>query len=124
MYREGLTIEQGCKIAAYVIEQVKEVEPNCGGPTYLTVIHPGGIDKRDREAIDAIIAQMNSSDKMLRAIWRLIYGDADAVKELTQAVKSFALASPPSTVAAAAPPAIQEDNDKATSPLPRRDGGK
>jgi len=121
MYREGLTTEQGCKIAAYVIEQVKEVEPNCGGPTYLTVIHPGGIDKKDREAIDSIITQMNSSDKMLRAMWRLLYGDTSAINELTQAVKSFASASQPSAVASAPPPAVLKDGD--TTPVPRRDGG-
>jgi len=120
MYRDTITVEQGCKIAAYAVEQVKEVEPNCGGPTFITVIQGDGIHKLTREQINQIVIQMNASDVMLRVIWRVLYGDAEAVKELqalaAKAQATIALQAKPAAASAQNPAAL-----KVVSKTPEKD---
>ena len=38
LYSDGLTLDDGINIAAYVVEEVKEIDPNCGGPVQVGVV--------------------------------------------------------------------------------------
>jgi 20S proteasome alpha/beta subunit len=86
MYRDHIPLDQAVKVACYVIEQVKEVEPNCGGPTYVTIIKENGVQKQSREQIDKVISEMGDSDKIVKVLWRLVIGDFTAMSDMQQII--------------------------------------
>jgi len=87
MYRTSINVVQGSLIAAYIIEQVKSVEPYCGGPTYISVIQSGKIFNPTRLQIDRFVEQGNSIDITFRLFWRVVYGDLEAVPEFNRVLE-------------------------------------
>jgi 20S proteasome alpha/beta subunit len=50
-YSDKLKVQEAIKIAAYVINEVKEMDPSCGGPTRIGTLTPTGYDELSEQEI-------------------------------------------------------------------------
>ena len=70
-------VEQAIKVAVYVIEEVKKIDPFCGGPTQVASVSKGGVkrlnDKEVKEIADLVMAQ----DENLAEFWRTLILEVD-----------------------------------------------
>lgn len=83
---QGIEVEEAIKLAIYVIEEVKKIDPNCGGPTQLSVITEAGIGEKTEIEIKTLVDEIMSKDEEFTKIWRgTILGREQDVRELIQA---------------------------------------
>jgi 20S proteasome alpha/beta subunit len=82
---QGLKIEEAIKLAIYVIEEVKKIDPNCGGPTQLSVITEAGIAEKTAMEIKKLVDEIMSKDAELTKISRgTILGRKEDLRETMQ----------------------------------------
>lgn len=67
---EGLEIEEAVKLAIYVIEEVKKIDPNCGGPTQVSIINEAGIMEKTATEIKTLVSGIMHEDEKFMKSWR------------------------------------------------------
>jgi 20S proteasome alpha/beta subunit len=82
---QGLKIDEAIKLGIYVIEEVKKIDPNCGGPTQLSVISEAGIVEKTATEIKTLVDGIMSKDAELTKISRgTILGRKEDLREIIQ----------------------------------------
>jgi 20S proteasome alpha/beta subunit len=82
---EGLEIDEAIKLAIYVIEEVKKIDPNCGGPTQVSIINETGIVEKTASEIKKLVDEIISKDSDFIKAWRGgILGRQQDMQELLQ----------------------------------------
>lgn len=94
LYRDDLTLEEAIKVAVYVVEEVKKVDPYCGGPTRVVAISKSGIERKDDKTLRSILKDVEDADQAAVQIWRVISKGRKAVEE--RLAQQKAAASKPS----------------------------
>jgi hypothetical protein len=70
-----LNLEQATKVAVYVIEEVKKIDPFCGGPTQVVSLSKNGVKRLSPREVKGIADQVIEQDENLAEFWRqLILG--------------------------------------------------
>ncbi|HVP90004.1 MAG TPA: hypothetical protein VMS75_02185 [Terriglobales bacterium] len=69
MYKDGLSTEQGKQLAVFVIEEVKRIDPGCGGPTQVVVLDKDGIHKLTPEEVKAISENLYKTEGCTNGVW-------------------------------------------------------
>jgi len=70
LYYDSLSLKDGVRLAAYIIEEVKKVDPNVGGPTKIFTINKDNkTDIKDAFEIQAIINEFWRVDFTMKLIW-------------------------------------------------------
>lgn len=67
---EGLEIDEAVKLAIYVIEEVKKIDPNCGGTTQVSVINEAGIVGKTATEIKTLVTGIMHEDEKFMKSWR------------------------------------------------------
>jgi 20S proteasome alpha/beta subunit len=82
---QGLEIDEAIKLGIYVVEEVKKIDPNCGGPTQLSVITEAGIVEKTAMEIKALVDEIMSKDAELTKVSRVtILGRKEDLRDLIQ----------------------------------------
>ncbi len=82
---EGLEVDEAVKLAIYVIEEVKKIDPNCGGPTQVSVVNEAGIVEKTATEIKTLVDGIMSEDEKFMKSWRgSILGRQKDVDDLMQ----------------------------------------
>jgi 20S proteasome alpha/beta subunit len=69
LYSDGLDANAAINIAIYVITEVKDIDPNCGGPVQIAVVSEKNLQLLSREEIDD---RLESSRKPLDAVRNIL----------------------------------------------------
>lgn len=69
MYREDITTEQGKQLAILVIEEVKRIDPGCGGPTHVVILNKDGIQQLSSEEIKGITEGVQKTEACTNHVW-------------------------------------------------------
>lgn len=72
LWSKNLIVEHAKRVAVYIVEEVKKIDPFCGGPTQVVSLSKAGIkrlgDKEVKEIADVVMEQ----DETLAAFWRAL----------------------------------------------------
>lgn len=69
MYRDDIMVEQAKKLGVLIIEEVKRIDPGCGGPTQVVVLTKKGIIKLNPEQIKEIAEEVFQIDGCASKTW-------------------------------------------------------
>lgn len=69
MYREDITTEQGKQLAVFIIEEVKRIDPGCGGPTQVIILNKKGIHRLNAEEVNKIAENTQKMDSCTSQVW-------------------------------------------------------
>jgi len=70
LYASDLNVEQGIDCAAYVIEEVKKVDPSCGGPTQVAVVTKDQAHIKSVDETRELVGRLEIRDVLLGKLWR------------------------------------------------------
>lgn len=70
LYGENLNSEQALECAIYTIEEVKKVDPNCGGPVRAIKVKKDGIENCDPDDLRSLVNKLEIRDELLGEMWR------------------------------------------------------
>ncbi len=75
LWSDKLTLDQAVKIVVYVVEEVKKIDPFCGGPTQIMTLSKSGAKRLSPREVKKIVDEVMETDEDLADIWRdLILG--------------------------------------------------
>lgn len=79
MYSDNMSVQEATKIAAYVINKVKEIEPNCGGPTKIALLTEQGYHELSETEIQQITQNVKPILDLIRTqlIVKALRGEID-----------------------------------------------
>jgi len=81
----GLELDEAVKLGIYVIEEVKKIDPNCGGSTQVAVATPLGINHKTDPEVKKLADEIMKKDTDFTKLWRGIILDRKAeIEEITQ----------------------------------------
>lgn len=69
MYKEGLSTEQGKQLAILVVEEVKRIDPGCGGPTQVVILDKDGIHRLNSEEVKKTTENALKMDACANHVW-------------------------------------------------------
>lgn len=94
LYRDGLDLEEAVRIAVYVVEEVKKVEPHCGGPTQIVVLSAGEIIRKSEAQVRDIVQSLEEYDSSLKRVWKeIVEGPRQAQTRPVTSARTESLAS-------------------------------
>jgi 20S proteasome alpha/beta subunit len=85
LYRESMALDFAVKTAVYVIEEVKKIDPYCGGQTHVAILTDTGFLQYEDAQINQLATALANQDAQVKQIWRFLSGDPEALRELQQA---------------------------------------
>ncbi len=75
LYVEGMKLSEGLDCAAYTIEEVKKVDPSCGGPVQLITVDAKGVHSFTSDDTKSVVDRVTVRDDLLAEMWRaLVFG--------------------------------------------------
>lgn len=79
LYYDNISVQEATKIAAYVINEVKEIEPNCGGPTKIGLLTGQGYHELSETEIQQITQNVKPILDLVRTrlIVKALRGEID-----------------------------------------------
>lgn len=88
-----LSLMQAMCTAVYVVEEVKKVDPYCGGPTRCAAILAEGADHANQQVTENIVKSLADFDLQLKSDWAdkmraVLYKAAEQLPPLQEAQKS------------------------------------
>lgn len=88
LYRDDLTIDEGVRVAVYVVEEVKKVDLHCGGPTQAVVIGRKGINRKTTKEIADTVRYLEDQDNAIKEVWKVVAkGPQENPKDVRQQAK-------------------------------------
>ncbi len=72
LYAASLSAEQLLQCAIYTVEEVKKVDPACGGPVRAVTLTTAGIKQYSIDDLRELVAKLGIRDDTLGRIWRSI----------------------------------------------------
>jgi 20S proteasome alpha/beta subunit len=63
LYREDMTVHQAATLAVYVVEEVKKIDPGCGGTTQLVTMEGGKLKRWSTDEVAALVADITAREK-------------------------------------------------------------
>jgi hypothetical protein len=75
-----MNVQEATKIAIYVINEVKEIDPNCGGPTKIGVLTQQGYNELSEKEIHQITQNVKPILDLIRTslVLKALRGEIDA----------------------------------------------
>jgi 20S proteasome alpha/beta subunit len=70
LWNEELTVEQAINVVVYIIEEVKKIDPFCGGPTQIMALSKTGINRLKPSEVKAVADKVMGQDDQLAKFWR------------------------------------------------------
>lgn len=67
-----LAVDEAVKLGVYVVEEVKKIDPDCGGPTQVAVITKGSIQRKTAAEVKQLADKIIQKDEALAQLWRAI----------------------------------------------------
>jgi 20S proteasome alpha/beta subunit len=83
-----MTIGQAINLGVYVIEEVKKIDPNCGGATQIVAIDKKGIRRLQSEEIKAIVDEISKIDTCANKVWRALINKEKNCEEVEEFIGS------------------------------------
>jgi 20S proteasome alpha/beta subunit len=68
-YRESQEIQQAATLAAYAVEEVKKIDPGCGGATQIVTIQGNKLRRWKPTEVSALVSQIDERDKAFVDAW-------------------------------------------------------
>jgi len=90
---EGLKLEEALKLAVYVIEEVKKIDPNCGGPTQVALLTKLGSIHKTASEVKSLADDIMRKDTEFTKLWRGTILDRKA--EIDEVIQARLEESPP-----------------------------
>lgn len=75
---EKLKVKQATKVVVYVIEEVKKIDPFCGGPTQVMALSKDGVLQLKPREVKEITDLVMGQDEDLANFWRSLILEAQA----------------------------------------------
>jgi 20S proteasome alpha/beta subunit len=69
LYRDDMTMNQTISLAVYVIEEVKKIDPNCGGATQIVVLDKRGMRRLQDLEIKKIVEETCEIENCANKVW-------------------------------------------------------
>jgi hypothetical protein len=63
LYKEDMTVREAATLATYVVEEVKKIDPGCGGTTQLVTMQGGTLKRWSTEEVAALVADITAREK-------------------------------------------------------------
>jgi len=70
LYTPDLTTAQGADCVAYTVEEVKKVDPGCGGPTQVAVVTKDRATVKTPTEVRELVARLEIRDGLLSKLWQ------------------------------------------------------
>jgi 20S proteasome alpha/beta subunit len=86
-YQDQVTVEKATELAAYVVEEVKKIDPNCGGNTQIVTLDKGGIRKLTPQEVKKIVQNVTEIDECSHNIWWAIANKQKSCRDITNFLK-------------------------------------
>lgn len=67
---EGLKLDEALKLGIYIIEEVKKIDPNCGGPTQVAIATSLGINHKTDSEVKKLTDEIMRKDTEFTKLWR------------------------------------------------------
>ncbi len=67
---ETLDVDQATKVVVYVVEEVKKIDPFCGGPTKVVALSKNGVKRLNPQEVKEIADFVMGQDENLAEFWR------------------------------------------------------
>jgi 20S proteasome alpha/beta subunit len=82
----GLKLDESVKLGIYIIEEVKKIDPNCGGATQVALATIVGINHRTDSEVKSLADEIMGKDMEFTRLWRGTILDRKAeIEEVVQA---------------------------------------
>jgi 20S proteasome alpha/beta subunit len=80
LFLDNMNVQEATKIAIYVINEVKEIDPNCGGPTKIGVLTQQGYNELSEKEIHQITQNVKPILDLIRTslVLKALRGEIDA----------------------------------------------
>lgn len=79
LWSEKLAVEQATKVVVYVIEEVKKIDPFCGGPTQVVSLSKSGAKRLNPREVKEIADLVMAQDENLADFWRSLILETKAI---------------------------------------------
>jgi 20S proteasome alpha/beta subunit len=88
LYTEELSIEEALDCAVYTVEEVKDIDPNCGGPVHAVSVTQEGTRCHQQDELKPLVAKLNIRDELLAKIWRAMILGEKSSEDVTKFLSS------------------------------------
>jgi 20S proteasome alpha/beta subunit len=88
MYREDITTEQGKQLAILIVEEVKRIDPGCGGPTQVVILDKDGIHRLTSEEIKKITENIQKMEVCTNRVWWAIINSEKSCEAIEKFISS------------------------------------
>ena len=83
------TLEEAIDLSAYVVEEVKKIDPHCGGRTQVVFVTKDKVERIDDTSLDNRLDQIAQRDGTMSRMWRAMVTDAIKPKTLESVIQLF-----------------------------------
>lgn len=90
LWSNKLSIIEAIECAVYTIEEVKKMDPDCGGPVHVMAVTKKGIEDRSSHDVRNLTNRLQGRDELIDRLWQAVVLGRKSEKEIAEFLGSRA----------------------------------